>query len=203
MFRDVEISPVLPSAFVTLAEAKAYLGIAGDGSDTLLTALLLQSAVEIENYCNAVITQRTVTERIALDAEARSLVLRYAPAISLTSLSFDGVAETVGDYRLAKGLATVRSIAGSQFSAGADWVAVYEAGFATVPDAIKLASKEIIKDAFNAIDRDSSIARESVTDVGETEYRNEADSKAASPGGVQVSHRAASILAPYVLRFSI
>jgi hypothetical protein len=202
MFRDVEISPVLPSAFVTLEEAKAYLGIAGAGSDTLITALLLQSAVEIESYCNTVITQRTVTERMALDAEARSLVLRYAPAIALTSLSFDAVAETVGDYRLAKELATVRNIQGSQFSAGADWVAVYTAGFATVPDDIKNAAKEIIKDAYNAASRDATIARESVADVGETEYRAEAESKAIGAGGVQVSHRAASMLAPYVLRYS-
>jgi hypothetical protein len=202
MFRDVEMSPVLPSAFVTLAEAKAYLGIAGTGSDDLLTALLLQSAVEIESYCSTVITQRTITERMALDAEARSLVLRYAPAIALTSLSFDAVAETVGDYRLAKELATVRSIQGSQFSAGADWVAVYTAGFATVPDAIKNAAKEIIKDAYNAASRDATIARESVADVGETEYRAEAESKAIGAGGVQVSHRAASMLAPYVLRYS-
>lgn len=203
MFRDIEITPTLPTAFVTLAEAKAFLDIADAGSDTRLTALLLQSAVEIENYCGTVVTQRTVTERMALDAEARSLVLRYAPAIALTSLSYDGIAETVGDYRLAKELATVRHTEGSQFGAGADWVAVYTAGFATVPDAFKAAALEIIKDAFNASKRDATIKRESVADVGDTEYRAEADSQAIGAGGVKVSHRAATILAPYVLRFSI
>lgn len=203
MLRDVTILPEVPAApFASLSEAKAYLGIAGSGSDTLLTSLLTTATATVEAYCNTVIGLRAVEERITLDCAMRSLVLRHAPAVEVTSLEFDGTAQTVADYRLSKSTGMLREINGVEFGPDADWVVEYSAGWSVIPEPIKRATLELVKAGYLASERDGSIAKESVPDVADTEYRAAADNLITGPNGTQVPHNVAAFLEPYTLRHS-
>lgn len=202
MLRDVSIDPELPAAFVTLAEVKAYLDITDAASDTLLTAAIAIACKQIEAYCGTVFAPRTVTERLTLQDEVRSLVLRYSPVISVTSISYDEAVETLGEFRVAKAIGAVRYMEGGLFAAGADWLVVYSAGLATIPEEIKTAAKEIVKALHTARTRDAAISKESATDVGSAEYISPLEGGAIGAGGARVPWHVASLLEPYCLRYS-
>lgn len=203
MSRDAEISPELPAAWITRAEVKTDLGITGAAQDAKIDALLIPACTLVEAYCGTVVAQRTVTERLQLEDACSALTLRYAPAISLTSLEFDGIAQTVGDFRLAKSTAIVRHTLGTAFGAEGDWVVVYTAGFATVPAPIKQATLDLVRHLLSVSARDETLRRESVADVGETEYADTAVSLVTGANGAKVPPSVANALANYALQFSI
>jgi hypothetical protein len=201
MLRDVEIASA-SLAFTTLASARTYIGGAGHDGDAFLTAMIEAVSVQIEAYCGTVIKRRTVTERITLDVVSRSLILRHAPAASLTSLSYDGAALVVGDFRLAKDTAMLRRIDGSGFEVGADYVAVYEAGYDPIPPAIEQAANALLKAALENAQRAEGVQQEQVPDVGSITYAPPGSVLFEGMNGVRVPSAVANLLAPYVLRYS-
>lgn len=204
MLRDVEISPAVPaSPFASVADIKTYLGVSGSGEDALYTALATTATALIEDYCGRIIGQRTVTERVRLDGPQRSIVLQHAPAIEVTSVKYDEVAETLADFRLAKAMATLRYVEGGEFGDGADWLIVYTAGWASIPAAVETACKELVKSLYNSKSRDDSVQRESVTDVGDVTYFPTSVSTMKGPTGVALPTSVALLLEPYVSRFSV
>lgn len=202
MLRDIELTPPLPAAWVTLAEAKAHLDIAGTASDDKITAMLAPACATIEAYAGTVIAQRTVVERLALACEMRSIVLRYSPAIAVSAVAYDDTTQTLGDYRLAKATGILRHVDNNEFAAVADWVVTYTAGFATVPDPIKRATLDLLKHMREMSARSETVVRESVPDVGEVDYADAGAALVTGNGGAQVPPSVATALAPYVLRFS-
>lgn len=200
MLRDVEISPVLPTPFTTLADVKGYLNIAGAGVDALLTSMLAAATLQIEQYCATVISPRTVTERISLDSAQRSLTLNYAPAVALTSVSYDDAAQTIGDFRLAKATGMARRTDGADFACLADWVVVYSAGFAAVPEPIKQATRDLVKFAYDASQRDAAVQSLEIPDVANVTFA--APHMVAGPSGARLPGLVADMLEPYVLRYT-
>lgn len=197
--REVDLNPIAPTAWITLADAKAYLGITGTDSDARLTAILAAVASQIEAYTAALVTQRTVTERMYPEDAVAALALTHYPVSSLTSFTIDDEAQTLGELRVANSGGMVRNIDGSAI-AGAEIVAVYVAGYPSnaIPAALIEAAKQLTKDIFNGDGRDSGVAKESVPDVGSIEYRD--GSTFFRSNGVAVSAEVAALLAPFVRR---
>lgn len=201
MFRDVQLSPADPSAFVSLADAKGHLNIAGTGEDAFLSAALVTIARQIEAYTGNVITERTVTERVRLYDVGRSLVLRYSPATTLTSVAYDGETLQNADFLLASGVGILRRVDGADFMASADYVVTYTAGYATTPDDVKQAALEFVTAMYAAKGRDDSIKRESVPDVADVTYAGASEMTSAA-NGARIPWRAAAFLDPYCLRYT-
>lgn len=194
--RDVALSPALATAFIETSDAKTFLGVSGSDYDDTIEAMVLAASQAIEAWCGGIFTQRTVTETMFPEDSLGNLVLSHSPIISLTSVTIDDVTETLGDYRLMKQLGALRRVDGGAI-AGNTIVAVYAAGYATIPDDVQQATREFVRDLFNSRDRESHIASEMVPDVGSITYRATHDS-VPGPGGTRIPGSAAALLGAYV-----
>lgn len=133
---------------VTSQEVKDYLGISGSGEDTLIGALIDYASNAIENYCNTYFSSTAITDR--LDGGGRYLITKVAPIISVTSITdaYDSTVVSSADYLnyLAAGLiyidvdTTNYALQNLTWAEGMRrWIVVYNAGYASVPNAVKLA----------------------------------------------------------------
>lgn len=167
--------PVGSIALVTLAEAKAYLGIPnGDTTqDNLLLQLISVATNAIEKYCDRVFVLRRVTEIID-NRHGGSLVLQHNPVEQIISIVDDaGVTINSNDYRLNRDAGILRPKFNEPYLfALGEITVVYRAGWllANVPEQVVHAAKEYVKVLRNDITRDPMLARERVEDVGEREY---------------------------------
>ena len=203
--REVEISPELPTGFITLSEAKSVLGIADGSQDARVQRLIDAASRSIEDYCNAVISQRTVTETVQPEDALQNLTLTHSPAISLTSIALDDAAQTVADYRLNKALGSVRLADGSQIAAR-EIVVVYVAGYASVPAGVTEAMRELLSYLWTAPQRSAAvntgIKSENVEGVGGATYGGaDAVPMITGENGVALPVSAAVHLTPYVRSF--
>lgn len=198
--REVALNVENPAAWITLTEAKAFLGVTGTEQDSRISTLLTVAASQVESYIGSIVSQRTVTERIYAEDYVTALTVTHYPVISLTSLTVDDEAQTLGEFRVANAQGIIRRVDGYAVS-GREVVAVYTAGYANaaaVPPAIVEATKHLVKDLYNATGRDFSISKESVPDVGSVEYRD--GETYFRSNGVAVSAEIAALLAPFVKR---
>jgi len=195
--REVELNPVKPSAWLSLSDAKIWLGVTGTAEDTKITSFIESTVGLVEAYVGTIVAQRTVTERMYPEDPVGVLTLTHYPLISVTSLSIDDEAETLGELRITNAAGMVRRRDGTMLS-GREMAAVYVAGYASgqVPDAIQNATKELLRELYNSTTRDSAISKESVPDVGSVEYRDGATYFRSN--GVAVSTTVAAMLAPFV-----
>lgn len=200
--REVELTPSTPVALLSLADVKAALGITGAAQDAELTALIATVSASIEGYCGAIFGERTVNERRFLEEGGAAVVLNYAPATALTSVSVEGVAQTIGDYRLNKTNATLRLVDGSPFATG-EHLFVYKAGYAagTMPAAVSAAAMALAKYEYaNKDGGTDGIQRESVPDGGDVTYFMDSE-RMLTANGISLPSRVAFMLAPYKLDF--
>lgn len=124
-------------SIITLDDARASLKIDdSDGSvDDELQRYVDAITAVVEGHVGEVIEQRTVTERIRLRRGASQFALRYVPVISLTSLT-----SLLGHAWPLTGMdvdpsGTVEVFRGEAPAGTA--IAVYEAGYVTVPENYK------------------------------------------------------------------
>jgi uncharacterized phiE125 gp8 family phage protein len=196
--RDVALNPETPAALAPLADVKAFLGVSGVDQDARLNALIATAGATLERYCGALLSQRTVTEVLVADDAHGTLVLGRFPVISLTSVSFDGVAQTLGDFRLAKRAGTLRRVDGAAFPLGTITL-VYEAGWtaATAP-AVAEACTRLVASLHQSKGQRLGVAAEAVPDVASVTYGN---SGGVTRGGVSLPSEVSSLLAAYALEF--
>lgn len=198
--RDVSLDPVQPIAFVSATDAKAYVGVTGSADDALIDSLCKAASASLEGYCNTIFGQRTVTEIMWPEDAITSLVLAHSPAISLTSISFDDTAQTVGNYLLMKSAGVVRNSNGDQIPAQKVTV-VYVAGYGTLPDDVLEATRQLVKFLYGAKSRDAAIASESIDGVGSAAYRGLED-VVKGPTGVALPGPIAALVARHVRSFN-
>lgn len=201
--RDVTLNPVPPAAWLTLADAKAFMGVSGASDDALITAIVAAACLAIESYCGRPIAERTVTETVWTEEPHGALILSTPAVSALTSLALNGEAQTVGDYVLLKAAGMVRHGEGAAFGAG-KWHLVYTAGYAagSVPTPVIHATKELVRDLYRSKGRVAGIAREAVSDVGEVSYLTEGVYMATGATGQKLPSNVAAYLDPYVLRYT-
>lgn len=204
--RNLDISPLLPTPWVTLADVKAFIGVADTGSDALLTAMLATAVQQTESYCGAYFSARTVTETMYPEDPLRTLVLGTAPVVTLTSLTFDdGAAENLISYTALLRQGMLKRVDGSALSAR-KMVAVYTVGYSgasdpLLPAPLVQAVKEYVRDLYNTKDRVAGIVSESVTGIGSITY-SASSTAVAGAGGARVPDSVAALLAPYKRDFA-
>lgn len=133
-------------SIITLDEARSALHIADSDTsgDEELQAYVDAITAVVERHVGEVIERRTVTERVRLRRGATQFALRYVPVVSLTSLtSLLGVAWPTTGMDLDPATGTVEVFRGVAPYGTA--VAVYEAGYATVPDNYKRGALVILQ----------------------------------------------------------
>lgn len=124
-------------SIITLDEARSALKI-DDDDDSVndeLQAYVDAITTVVERHVGEVIERRTITERLRLRRGPTQFALRYVPVVSLTSLtSLLGVAwDTSGmDVDPSGTVEVFRGVAPYGTA-----IAVYEAGYETVPDNYK------------------------------------------------------------------
>lgn len=202
--REIELSPTAAPALCELADVKTALGITGTDSDAYLTKLIVSASGQIERYCGQPLGARTVTERRDAMENCSKCVLTYAPVNALSSVSFNGTAETLGDYRLAATYGFVAKTDRSEFTPG-EWVFTYTVGYSSgnIPQDLADAAKLLTKHLYNTAAGYSppeTIARESSPDVGDVTYRA-AEDRTLMRNGTALPADIALMLVFYVREF--
>lgn len=206
--RDIVLDKDLVSAansnlFVSLTDAKSFIGVTGSSDDVLLGSMLDAACQNIETWCAALIAQRTVTETIyPLDSDITNLVLMHAPVIALTSVTIDGVVQSNSDYFLGKASGFLRRVDGAYIS-GTQITVVYTTGYATTPPPIVEATKEYVRDIYKGRARVSGIKQEALANVASVTYSDSVAESDAGPGGVKLPLNVAALIASYARRFNI
>lgn len=140
-------------SLTTLANVKAFKNITASEHDAEIARLILVVDGFIEQYCNRVLEQSTVTEYHSTRAGQTTLRLRQYPVASITSLHDDPDrvygADTLlaaSDYALTDAKAGIVQLDGCSFNEGLNNVkAIYPGGFASGSSELKLLEQAAIE----------------------------------------------------------
>ena len=151
---------LLAEALVTLAEAKSYLRIDGSSEDTLLETLINGSTHQLETYTGRKLKSRTYTAEDYDGTGTPELILREYPVSSVASVNMDRLRQFGAGTAVSLELLTVSGDEGrltftpgyvssglgiARFLTGTKVVRItYTAGYATVPDDLKLACLKVV-----------------------------------------------------------
>lgn len=129
----VESSPTEP---VTLAQVRAHLIITFTDDDTQLTTLITQCRQAVENYCHISIVRQIITAVLCYDCPQD---LPYPPVTNLYSVQSSVPSPGSGPISYETATSGWQQD-GNEFSGGGVRNRlVYGAGYATVPEQLKLA----------------------------------------------------------------
>ena len=164
-----------------LATVKVELGISGTAQDAQLDHYITAASLAAAQYCNRVFPAETVQDRFDLTFPRMryggdgKLQLSRWPVISVTSITENGVvlvAET--DYRLDAANGTLWRLSpttGNVTSWGTTPVlAVYQAGYASIPADLEDAAIRMIRTRWFAKDRDPMARSVNVVGVLEQQF---------------------------------
>lgn len=145
-----------PTALVTLAELKSYLGLTTSSQDAQLEALIDGVSAEIEDYCQSFFVIRTGLEEFHESTPNRSprLFLRVYPVVQVTDIRDEA------GFLIPLTEVNVRKERGELYRSGGwlspqdangtpgRWKVTYDAGrvadTASVPPAVKMAAKRLV-----------------------------------------------------------
>lgn len=136
---------------IPLSEVKDFLGIDALNSeyDSFLTLYGDMYSDAMEVYCRRKFLSATYTQTFYKDHfEGRNtdLYLYHFPLISVTSI-FEGDLE-IENFRVAKNIGMVTNKDG-WFISGEEIVAIYEAGYTTLPNPLKYSLLSLLQSSFN------------------------------------------------------
>jgi hypothetical protein len=127
---------------LALADARAYLNIAGTDRDVDLALVIAAAEAVITKKCGP-LTSVAVTERVR--GGGPGLVLRQTPVVSLTSVTpVGGSAYTLADLDLDTSAGVIEWGSGTSFASGR-YDVVYQAGRSTCPDDLLMAIRELVR----------------------------------------------------------
>lgn len=189
---------------LTAEEMRLAVGLAsGDTSkDAVLTPLNGRVSRAIAAHCKVAaggiavptLRQETVTEVFRTGMARRRLMLSRRPIVSVTSVVEDGETLTGADYEIESASGLLLRLENDE---PADWswqkiTVVYVAGWATVPDDLKLAASKLASEIYTVGTRDPNLKRIKVENVEEREFW-------VSPSSDPlVSQEVDALLAPYM-----
>ncbi len=142
-------------SLLTLAELRAAAGVPDNSRDAELTTLGARVAAAITGACQVArggavpptLRLETLTETHHNDRHRAEIVLSRRPVVSVTSVAEIDTVLTSADYEIEAGTGLLRRLA-----AGRPWcwpcrkvVIVYQAGWQTVPDDLKLAAAKFVQ----------------------------------------------------------
>ena len=194
-FRDVTVTPEFPATdFITLAEAKAYCGITDSASDAFLNGQIPAISQRIEAYCNALFATRTIVEKLYPEDAVNYMMLTHYPVTAVTSVKYGGVAQTLSDFQTSAANGTMKRVDKTTFPTNTEIEITYTVGRSPVIASVKQAALDFAKALVELQAQDSSVAADSVADVGSTTYARPTSWPKAS-NGMSVPPAAASALA--------
>lgn len=190
---------------LTLTEAKEALGITSSSQDAAITSLILRVSDLISRECRVAgdgitpttLRQETLVETLRPKATADQLLLSRRFLGTITSVVENDETLTSSDY--------VKN-AGAGFLTRLDedddetyWpvgkiVVTYQAGFATVPEDLKLAAIAAVREQYAVSYRDPMLRAEEVEGVGRFEYQSSLSTSTVSSA---LSPQVCDMLAPY------
>lgn len=135
---------------ITRDEIKDHLQIVDTDSDTKLNSLITEISAFVENYCNVSFT--TLTEYTEyFNGKAKSLIMEHVPIDSITSVTdtLDSSVVDLTTYKVYKQAGYIAKNDESLWGTGLQrWEIIYKAGYTSVPEQVKLATKMLVSDAF-------------------------------------------------------
>lgn len=165
---------------LTTAELRAAIGITDASQDTTLATIGARVASTIARLCRVAeaapspVTLRSevLTEVFRLNTGADELILARRPVTSITSIVADDVTLEATEYEVEAGSGLLFYLCDDYRTM---WTAnkitvVYTAGWATVPDDLKLAAAKLVGDIYHAGTRDPNLKRHQIDGVGEREF---------------------------------
>jgi hypothetical protein len=158
---------------VTLANAKADLGITSSDDDAYLTRLIAQCSDDIARYCGRVFKSETVDDTFYLSASQKVLILQRYPTASISSVTVDGVALSSTYYTFDPATGIVYRL--DDNLKVIDWsydkvVIRYAGGYTSIPTSLEAACVAYVKARKAARDRDPALRAEKIPEVYEAQY---------------------------------
>lgn len=188
-------------SLLTIAELRAAVGIDDASQDARLTAIGNRAAALICSACGVATAPPTpptlraevLTETWRAVCAGRLMLSRW-PVSSITSIVVDGVTLGVDEYEFEAGAGHVFRLSGVY---RIDWsgdlvTVVYTAGYATVPDDLKLAAERVVLDIYASSARDPNLRSVQVDGIGTETYW------VAPQSDPMVSQEVMDLLAPYM-----
>ena len=127
-------------ALLDLATLKAFLNESGTGYDAELQLYVDAVPDVVEALIGGPVEQRTITETVQVSDGGRALMLGKRFAVSVTSITANGVAVSTTDVRVADGNVLRRALGYRFWPCYGPVVAVYVAGVAVPGSAPKAAT---------------------------------------------------------------
>lgn len=180
------ISVPAPSrSLVSLDDVDAALGTQFSADLPYLDATILQVSDLISQECRVpragatppTLRQETVVETFRLYGPVVNptsvLFLRRVPVVLIASVVVDGVSLTAGEYRVDESEGALFRLDDDGYDTpwtGRKIVVTYTAGWATVPEALKLATIRAVQEQVSASARDPLLRSEVVEGIGRLDY---------------------------------
>lgn len=173
-------TPAADTSLLTIAELRAAAGVTGSGQDAALTTLGARVSASIARACGVAsdgvnpptLLRETCSEIYRPTASRDKIVLSRRPVTSITSVAENSETLSASAYEVnpPSGIMTrLSSDYPTSWPSGKITV-TYIAGFATVPDDLKLAASKLTTALFSETARDPNLKREDIPGVLEREY---------------------------------
>lgn len=198
-------TPASDRSLLSLAELRAATGVTGPGQDAELRTLGQRVAAAITRFCRVpaagavppTLRAETLSETFRLTRPEEAIILARRPVIAVSSVTVSGEALGPAAYELEAAAGLLYRLCGD---ARTCWpcgkiVAAYEAGWAKVPDDMKLAASKLATALWHEAGRDPNLRSESIPGVLDRQFWV---SPASDP---LVSQEVQDLLAPYINYF--
>jgi hypothetical protein len=194
--------PVDDVSLLTIEELRAAVGATDDSQDDALDIISRRVSTSIARQCNIIadevnpptLLSEICTEIFRWDG-CGPLRLARRPVTSILSVTIDGEVSDAADYELnGRNLYALSDDEITEWASGKITV-VYEAGYETAPDDVKLAASKLVTATNAESTRDPSLKREDIPGLAELEYWVPPSSDSF------LTQEVAELLAPYVERY--
>ena len=173
-------TPAGDPKLLSAEEMRAAVGVTGSGSDAALAILNGRISRAIAAHCKVTaagiavptLRQETLTETFRTGMSREKLILSRRPIVSVTSIVEDGQTLAGADYEIDSASGVLTRLENDE-PACWSWqkvVAVYVAGWDTVPDDLKLAASKLASEIYTVGTRDPNLKRVEVVGVEEREF---------------------------------
>lgn len=195
-------TPAADPNLLSVEEMRAAVGVTGSGSDAALLILNGRVSRAIAAHCRVAsagvavptLRQETLTEIFRTGMSREKMILSRRPIVSVTSIVEDGETLAGSDYEIDASSGILTRLEDDE-PACWSWskvVVVYVAGWATVPDDIKLAASKLASEIYTVGTRDPNLKRVEVVGVEEREFFY------GTQNDPLISQEMQELLAPYV-----
>lgn len=174
------ITPAAKLSLLTIEELRAAVGASDDSQDAALTTLGLRVSASITKQCGVVsdgihaatLLLEKCSEVFRPKRNQQDLVLARRPVSAITSVTENGTLLSDADYEVRRDSGILTRLSGDRFSCFScgKITVIYDAGFESAPDDLKLAASKLAAALYSETARDPNLKRIDIPDVEMREY---------------------------------